>query len=122
MRNPHGDVNRRADKPKRSSVPSGVQRVAELLDAVLRIALRKMATKRPVHHDANRKHAGASIGSLYQFFHRRRPLAEALLALATVERVTSMLEDLAKHAPGLSPQGFWQTDRVDLMLDVRKRP
>jgi AcrR family transcriptional regulator len=63
------------------------------------------------------KRAGASIGSLYQFFPSKEVLAEALFA-RYVERAVSMLEDLAKHAPGLSPLRV--ADRlIDLMLNIR---
>ena len=94
----------------------GVQRVAELLDAGAALFAKNGYETTTMTQIA--KHAGASIGSLYQFFPSKEVLAEALFA-RYVERVTSMLEDLSKRAPGLSPQGL--ADRlVDLMLDVRK--
>jgi AcrR family transcriptional regulator len=102
-----------AKTPKRAR---GVQRVAELLDAGAALFAENSYETTTMTQIA--KHAGASIGSLYQFFPSKEALAEALFA-RYVERVTSMLEGLAKHAPGLSPQGL--ADRlVDLMLDVRK--
>jgi AcrR family transcriptional regulator len=61
--------------------------------------------------------AGASIGSLYQFFPSKEVLAEALFG-RYVERVASLLEDLVKRAPGLSPLAL-ANKLVDLMLDVR---
>jgi AcrR family transcriptional regulator len=94
----------------------GVQRVAELLDAGAALFAKNGYETTTMTQIAKR--AGASIGSLYQFFPSKEVLAEALFA-RYVERVTSMLEDLSKRAPGLSPQGL--ADRlVDLMLDVRK--
>jgi AcrR family transcriptional regulator len=102
-----------AKAPKRAR---GVQRVAELLDAGA--ALFAENGYEAVTMTQIAKRACASIGSLYQFFPSKEALAEALFA-RYVERVTSMLEDLAKRAPGLSPQGL--ADRlVDLMLNVRK--
>jgi AcrR family transcriptional regulator len=102
-----------AKAPKRAR---GVQRVAELLDAGAALFAEKGYEATTMTQIAIR--AGASIGSLYQFFPSKEVLAEAVFA-RYVERVTSMLEDLAKRAPGLSPQGL--ADRlVELMLDVRK--
>ena len=94
----------------------GVQRVAELLDAGAALFAEHGYETTTMTQVARR--AGASIGSLYQFFPSKEVLAEALFA-RYVERVTSMFEHLAKRAPGLSPKGL--ADRlVDLMLDVRK--
>ena len=102
-----------AKAPKRAR---GVQRVAELLDAGAALFAENGYETTTMTQIAIS--AGASIGSLYQFFPSKEVLAEALFA-RYVERVTSMLEDLSKRAPGLSPQGL--ADRlVDLMLDVRK--
>jgi AcrR family transcriptional regulator len=102
-----------AKAPKRAR---GVQRVAELLDAGAALFAGNGYETTTMTQIAKR--AGASIGSLYQFFPSKELLAEALFA-RYVERVTSMLEDLAKGAPGLSPKAL--ADRlVDLMLDVRK--
>src|SRR6202046_401386 len=102
-----------AKSPKRAR---GVRRVAELLDASAALFAENGYETTTMTQIAKR--AGASIGSLYQFFPSKEVLAEALFA-RYVERVTSMLEDLSKRAPGLSPQGL--ADRlVDLMLDVRK--
>jgi AcrR family transcriptional regulator len=102
-----------AKAPKRAR---GVQRVVELLDAGAALFAENGYEATTMTQIAIR--AGASIGSLYQFFPSKEVLAEAVFA-RYVERVTSMLEDLAKRAPGLSPQGL--ADRlVELMLDVRK--
>ena len=102
-----------AKAPKRDR---GVQRVAELLDASAALFAENGYETTTMTQIAIR--AGASIGSLYQFFPSKEVLAEALFA-RYVERVTSMLEDLAKRAPGLSPEGL-AGRLVDLMLDVRK--
>jgi AcrR family transcriptional regulator len=93
----------------------GVQRVAELLDAGAALFAEKGYETTTMTQIAKR--AGASIGSLYQFFPSKDVLAEALFS-RYVERVGSMLEELAKRAPGLSPPRL--ADRlIDLMLDVR---
>jgi AcrR family transcriptional regulator len=101
-----------AKAPKRAR---GVQRVAELLDAGA--ALFAESGYETITMTQIAKRAGASIGSLYQFFPSKEVLAEALFA-RYVERVASMLQDLAKRAPGLSPLRL--ADKlVDLMLDIR---
>jgi AcrR family transcriptional regulator len=93
----------------------GVRRVAKLLDAGAALFAAKGYEGTTMTEIAQR--AGASIGSLYQFFPSKEVLAEALFA-RYVERVASMLEDLSKRAPGLSPQRL--ADRlIDLMLDIR---
>ena len=101
-----------AKAPKRAR---GVQRVAELLDAGAALFAENGYESTTMTQIA--KHAGASIGSLYQFFPSKELLAEALFA-RYVQRVTSRLDDLAKRAPGLSPSRL--ADRlVDMMLDIR---
>ena len=101
-----------AKAPKRAR---GVQRVAELLDAGAALFVENGYESTTMTLIAKR--AGASIGSLYQFFPSKQALAEALFA-RYVERVASMLEDLAKRAPGSSPLRL--ADRlIDLMLKVR---
>jgi AcrR family transcriptional regulator len=101
-----------AKAPKRAR---GVQRVTELLDAGAAMFAENGYETTTMTQIAKR--AGASIGSLYQFFPSKEVLAEALFA-RYMERVASMLEDLAKRAPGLSPPRL--ADRlIDLMLDVR---
>jgi AcrR family transcriptional regulator len=101
-----------AKAPKRAR---GVQRVAELLDAGAVLFADKGYDATTMTEIAER--AGASIGSLYQFFPSKEVLAEALFS-RYVERVMSMMEELGKRAPGLSPPRL--ADRlVDLMLDVR---
>jgi AcrR family transcriptional regulator len=101
-----------AKAPKRAR---GMQRVAELLDAGAALFTKNGYETTTMTQIAKR--AGASIGSLYQFFPSKEVLAEALFA-RYVERAVSMLEDLAKHAPGLSPLRV--ADRlIDLMLNIR---
>jgi AcrR family transcriptional regulator len=101
-----------AKAPKRAR---GVQRVAELLDAGAALFTKNGYETTTMTQIAKR--SGASIGSLYQFFPSKEVLAEALFA-RYVERAVSMLEDLAKHAPGLSPLRV--ADRlIDLMLNIR---
>jgi AcrR family transcriptional regulator len=101
-----------AKAPKRAR---GVQRVAELLDAGAALFAENGYDATTMTQIAQR--AGASIGSLYQFFPSKEVLAEALFG-RYVERMASLLEDLAKRAPGLSPVRLADT-LVDLMLDVR---
>jgi AcrR family transcriptional regulator len=101
-----------AKAPKRAR---GVQRVAELLDAGAGLFAETGYDATTMTQIAQR--AGASIGSLYQFFPSKEVLAEALFG-RYVERVASLLEDLVKRAPGLSPVRL-ANKLVDLMLDVR---
>src|ERR1700728_4697601 len=101
-----------AKAPKRAR---GVQRVAELLDAGAALFAEGGYETTTMTQIAKR--ADASIGSLYQFFPSKEALAEALFA-RYVERASSMLEDLAKRAPGLSPLRL--ADRlVEAMLVIR---
>jgi len=100
---------------KAPSRARGVQRVAELLDAGAALFARNGYEATTMTQIAKR--AGASIGSLYQFFPSKEVLAEALFA-RYVERAVSMLEDLEKRASGLSPLRL--ADRlIGLMLDMR---
>jgi AcrR family transcriptional regulator len=101
-----------AKAPKRAR---GMQRVAELLDAGAVLFAQKGYDATTMTQIAQR--AGASIGSLYQFFPSKEVLAEALFG-RYVERVASLLEDLVKRAPGLSPARLADL-LVDLILDVR---
>jgi AcrR family transcriptional regulator len=101
-----------AKAPKRAR---GMQRVAELLDAGAVLFADKGYDATTMTQIAQR--AGASIGSLYQFFPSKEVLAEALFG-RYVERVASLLEDLVKRAPGLSPVRLADL-LVDLILDVR---
>ena len=101
-----------AKAPKRAR---GVQRVAELLDSGAALFAENGYETTTMTQIAKR--ADASIGSLYQFFPSKEALAEALFA-RYVERASSMLEDLAKRAPGSSP--LLLADRlVELMLNIR---
>src|ERR1700719_3320098 len=101
-----------AKAPKRAR---GMQRVAELLDAGAVLIAEQGYDATTMTQIAQR--AGASIGSLYQFFPSKEVLAEALFG-RYVERVTSQLEDLVKRVPGLSSVRLANCV-VDLILDVR---
>ena len=101
-----------AKAPKRAR---GMQRVAELLDAGAVLIAEQGYDATTMTQIAQR--AGASIGSLYQFFPSKEVLAEALFG-RYVERVASLLQDLVKRAPGLSPVRLADL-LVDLILDVR---
>ena len=101
-----------AKAPKRAR---GVRRVEELLDAGAVLFAEQGYDATTMTQIAQR--AGASIGSLYQFFPSKELLAEALFSRYE-QRVASLLEDLAQRAPGLSPARL--ADKlVDVMLDVR---
>ena len=101
-----------AKAPKRAR---GVQRVAELLDAGAALFAENGYEATTMTQIAQR--AGASIGSLYQFFPTKEVLAEVLFG-RYVERLASLLQDLERRAPGLSPARL--ADKlVDVMLDVR---
>jgi AcrR family transcriptional regulator len=101
-----------AKAPKRAR---GVRRVAELLDAGAALFAVQGYEATTMTNIARR--AGASIGSLYQFFPSKEALAEALFA-RYAERMSTLLEELEERAPGLGPVRL--ADRlVDLMLKVR---
>src|ERR1700685_500303 len=101
-----------AKAPKRAR---GVQRVAELLDAGAALFAENGYETTTMTQIAQR--AGASIGSLYQFFPSKEVLAEALFG-RYVARVASLLENLVKRAPGVPPSRL-ANQLVHLMLDVR---
>jgi AcrR family transcriptional regulator len=101
-----------AKAPKRAR---GIQRVTDLLDAASALFADSGYEATTMTQIAQR--AEASIGSLYQFFPSKEVLAEALFS-RYVERVASLLEDLVKRAPGLSPSRL-ANQLVDLMLDAR---
>ena len=101
-----------AKTPKRAR---GVQRVADLLDAGAALFAEQGYDATTMTQIALR--AGASIGSLYQFFPSKEALAEALFG-RYVERVALLLEAMVKRAPGLSPARLADL-LVNLMLDVR---
>jgi AcrR family transcriptional regulator len=101
-----------AKAPKRAR---GMQRVAELLDAGAVLIAEQGYDATTMTQIAER--AGASIGSLYQFFPSKEVLAEALFG-RYVEHVASLLEDMVKRAPGLSPVRLADL-LVDLILDLR---
>jgi len=101
-----------AKAPKRAR---GVRRVADLLDASALLFAKSGYDATTMTQIAQR--AGASIGSLYQFFPCKEALAEALFS-RYVQRAASLLEDLVKRAPGLSPKRLADL-LVDLMLEAR---
>jgi AcrR family transcriptional regulator len=101
-----------AKAPKRAR---GVQRVAELLDAGAALFAEHGYDATTMTQIALR--AGASIGSLYQFFPSKEALAEALFG-RYVERMAVLLGDMVKRAHGLSPAQLADL-LVDLMLEVR---
>jgi AcrR family transcriptional regulator len=101
-----------AKAPKRAR---GMQRVTDLLNAASALFAENGYDATTMTHVAQR--AGASIGSLYQFFPTKEVLAEALFA-RYAQRVASLLEDLEERAPGLSPLRL-ANQLVDLMLNAR---
>src|ERR1700719_1418410 len=86
--------------PKEPKRKRGKVRVAALLDAGASLFAEKGYEAATMTEVALR--AGASIGSLYQFFPSKEVLAEALFN-RYIEHVASLLEDMVKRAPGLSP-------------------
>jgi AcrR family transcriptional regulator len=101
-----------AKAPKRGR---GVQRVAQLLNAGAALFAEYGYEATTMTQIANR--AGASIGSLYQFFPTKEVLAESLYG-RYVEAIATRLEELAKRASRMSPTRL-ADHLVDLMLDVR---
>jgi AcrR family transcriptional regulator len=102
----------RAKQPKRER---GKQRVAALLDAGAALFAEKGYEAATMTEIAQR--AGASIGSLYQFFPSKDALAEALFN-RYVERMGLVLDGIAGRAAGLRPAQLADL-LVDLMLDMR---
>lgn len=107
------DADTGAREPKRQR---GRDRVATLLDAAAALFAQKGYDAATMTEIAQQ--AGASIGSLYQFFPSKSALAEALLSRYAV-RVDSALDTLIQAAPGRSP-GMVADTLVDLMLDLRQ--
>lgn len=103
-----------APKAKAPQRARGVQRVTELLDAGARLFVQKGYDATTMTEIA--QCAGASIGSLYQFFPSKEALAEGLFS-RYVERLSSRLEALIEGAPNLSPKRL-ADQLVDLMLEV----
>lgn len=104
-----------AQTPKEPKRARGKQRVAELLDAALALFAEKGYEAATMTEIAQR--AGASIGSLYQFFPSKEALAEALFN-RFIERMEAMLDEVAARAPGLSPAKLAEL-LVEPMLKLR---
>ena len=104
-----------APKAKAPQRARGVQRVTELLDAAASLFVQQGYDSTTMTEIAQR--AGASIGSLYQFFPSKEVLAEGLFS-RYVERLSSRLEALIEGAPNLSTKRL-ADQLVDLMLEVR---
>jgi len=101
-----------AKEPKRAR---GKLRVAALLDAGAAVFAEKGYEAATMTEIAQR--AGASIGSLYQFFPSREALAEALFN-RYVERMAELLDGIAARAAGLPPARL-ADQLIDLMLELR---
>lgn len=101
-----------AKEPKRAR---GKLRVAALLDAASALFAENGYETTTTAAIAAR--AGASIGSLYQFFPSKESIAEALFA-RYAERVAQALKDLVAWAPGRSPAQLADM-LVGLMLDLK---
>src|SRR6201998_4975522 len=91
------EIQTSAKEPRRAR---GKQRVAALIDAGAELFAEKVYEATTMTEIASR--AGAAIGSLYQFFPSKEALAEALFN-RYFERVTALLDDMAKRASSLSP-------------------
>jgi AcrR family transcriptional regulator len=87
----------------------GRLRVAALLDAGATLFTAKGYEATTMTEIA--AHAGASIGSLYQFFPSKEALAEALFT-RYAEHAARTLQTLVARAPGMSP-----TQLADLLID-----
>ncbi len=101
-----------AKEPKRAR---GKLRVAALLDAATVLFAESGYEATTTAAIAAR--AGASIGSLYQFFPSKQALAEALFARYR-ERASQALMDVVSRAPGRPPAQIADM-LVRLMLDLR---
>ena len=97
-----------AKEPKRER---GKLRVAALLNAGGELFAEKGYDATTMTEIAQR--AGASIGSLYQFFPSTEALAEALF-LRYAARAAERLDSFAKLAPGLKPAQL-----ADLLVDMK---
>ena len=97
-----------AKEPKRER---GKLRVAALLNAGGELFAQKGYDATTMTEIAQR--AGASIGSLYQFFPSKEALAEALF-LRYVARAEEKFDAIIKLAPGLKPAQL-----ADLLVDMK---
>ncbi len=102
-------------EPKRER---GKLRVAALLDAAASLFTEKGYEATTTAAIAER--AGASIGSLYQFFQSKEAMAEALFA-RYAERTALAVKDLMRRAPGRSPAQIADM-LVGLMLERKSNP
>jgi AcrR family transcriptional regulator len=102
-----------AKEPKRER---GKLRVAALLNAGVELFSKKGYEATTMTEIAQL--AGASIGSLYQFFPSKEALAEALFN-RYAERWAEMLDDVARRAPTASAADLADM-LVDTILAVRK--
>jgi AcrR family transcriptional regulator len=105
----------RAPLPKEPKRKRGKMRVAALLDAGASLFAEKGYEAATMTEIALR--AGASIGSLYQFFPSKEVLAEALFN-RYIERMAQVLEKIAARAPGLPPARLAQL-LIESMLMLR---
>ena len=105
----------KAPVPKEPMRERGKVRVAALLDAGSTLFAEKGYEAATMTEIARR--AGASIGSLYQFFPSKEVLAEALFN-RYVERMAQVLRDIAARAPGLPPARLAHL-LIELMLKLR---
>ncbi|MBX9710786.1 MAG: TetR family transcriptional regulator [Xanthobacteraceae bacterium] len=104
-----------AKQPKRER---GKLRVAALLDAAAALFIERGYEATTTAAIAAR--AGASIGSLYQFFPSKEVMAEALFA-RYAERTALAVKDLMRRAPGRAPAQIADM-LVGLMLDRKSDP
>ncbi len=104
-----------AKEPKRER---GKLRVAALLDAAASLFTENGYEATTTAAIAER--AGASIGSLYQFFPSKDAIAEALFA-RYAERVAEQVKDIMRRAPGCPP-GQLADMLVGLMLERKSDP
>ena len=105
----------KAPAPKEPKRERGKVRVAALLDAGSSLFAEKGYEAATMTEIARR--AGASIGSLYQFFPSKEVLAEALFN-RYVERMRQVLKDIAARPPGLPPARLAHL-LIELMLKLR---
>lgn len=101
-----------AKEPKRER---GKLRVAALLDAGSALFAEKGYEATTMTEIAQR--AGASIGSLYQFFPSKEALGEALVN-RYVDRVAEMIDGIAARAPGLTPAQL-ADGLIGMMVELR---
>jgi AcrR family transcriptional regulator len=104
------------DAPRQPTRRRGELRVAALLEAAAATFAQQGYEAATMSAIALR--AGASIGSLYQFFPSKEALAGELVTRYG-QRLESSLAEVAGRAKGLTPQGFADA-LVDLRLQLRR--